>query len=69
MKRPPSENPVVIIHFVDPKDGDQRPNRWCVDDDGKVVELASEAEAVQCCENLEVPPVVKCELKQLIGGV
>ena len=66
--RPPSENPVVIIHFVDPKDGDQPPNRWWVDDDGKVVEFASEAEAVQYCEKLEVPPVVTCELKQLIGG-
>ena len=34
---PPSETPVVILHFVDPKDGDQEPNRWWVEDDGKVV--------------------------------
>ena len=32
-----SETPVVIIHFVDPSDGDQEPNRWWVEDDGKVV--------------------------------
>ena len=66
--RPPSENPVVIIHFVDPKDGDQPPNRWWVEDDGTAVEFTSEAEAVEYSGSLEVRPMVMCELRQLIGG-
>ena len=44
---------------------------WGLTDDGKVVEFASEAEVIQYCESLEVPPVVMCELDseyQLIGG-
>ena len=65
---PPSETPVVIIHFVETLDGDQPPNRWWVEDDGKVVEFASEAEAVEYSGSLEARPIVMCELKQLIGG-
>ena len=38
---PPSETPVVIIHFVETSDGDQPPNRWWVENDGKVVEFAT----------------------------
>ena len=51
----------MIIHFVDPSAGDKEPNRWWVEDDGKVVEFASEAEPVQYCKSLEAPPVVVCE--------
>ena len=63
--RPPSENPVVILHFVDPKDGDQPPNRWWVEDDGEVVEFASEAEAVQYCKSLETPTTVVFDIAEL----
>ena len=66
--RPPSENPVVILHLVDPKDGDQPPNRWWVEEDGNVVEFASEAEAVEYSESLEARPTVMCELIRVIGG-
>ena len=66
--RPPSENPVVILHFVDPKDGDQPPNRWWVEEDGTVVEFGSESEAVDYSRSLEAPPMVMCELIRVIGG-
>ena len=66
--RPSNENHVVIIHFVDPNDGDQAPNRWWVEEDRKVVEFASESEAVEYSGSLEARPMVMCELRQLRGG-
>ncbi|SVC66141.1 uncharacterized protein METZ01_LOCUS318995 [marine metagenome] len=64
----PSENPVGILHFVDPKDGVQPPNQWWVEDDRTVVEFASEAEAVEYSGSLEARPFVMGELRELIGG-
>ena len=50
------------------QDGDQPPNRWWVEEDGNVVEFASEAEAVEYSRTLGAPPMVMCQLRQLIGG-
>ena len=66
--RPPSENSVVIIRIVDTNDGDQPPNRWWMEDDGIVVEFASEAEAVAYSGSLEARPMVMCELRQRTSG-
>ena len=55
----------MIIHFVDPSAGDKEPNRWWVEDDGKVVEFASEAEAIQYCKSLETPTTVVFDIAEL----